>query len=206
MHKWGNEKDERNTQKRGCWALGSVCVQSAHLPVSVCVASWLVVCEWECYWEIFLILCVSSSHLPQQETSEGSWKTFPTQLSFKYTHTQIHTPWHTVSEVFHMAPVASLKVKKRELARLLKVFFFFLWISQWELVREFYMNTNAILNGDNSTWIPIKSTTKRHLKLKIIVLHLWISCTLGCFKSTSVANYYDARIMTSLSVDQLLSN
>lgn len=125
MHKWGNEKDERNTQKRGCWALGSVCVQSAHLPVSVCVASWLVVCEWECYWEIFLILCVSSSHLPQQETSEGSWKTFPTQLSFKYTHTQIHTPWHTVSEVFHMAPVASLKVKKRELARLLKVFFFF---------------------------------------------------------------------------------
>lgn len=91
LHRWilwihmdnrGDEKAEKGT-KRECslgvvWvracvcSLGSLCAHAC-----ACVRACMRV--WECYWEIFLILCVSSSHLPQ-EMSEESWETF------QYTH------------------------------------------------------------------------------------------------------------------------
>lgn len=82
---------------------------------------------WECYWEIFLILCVSSSHLPQQEMSEESWETFRYTHHFDiYTHSltqrrkQMCAHAHSqrqeqkpaVAELSHAAPATSLKVRE----------------------------------------------------------------------------------------------
>ena len=152
MHKRGKWKTWERRKKtvfssRLCVNVSCVCVGGA---------CWVAVCVWECYWEIFLILCVSSSHLPQQEMLEGSWITFPVQIWFKHTlthrhthtrvclHAHTHAPvqTRTVSELFHTAPVASLKVKKKKKS-----------LPDWLC---FFMNFPSECLRGNFTWTRLK--------------------------------------------------